>query len=55
MADYQKMYYTLFHAVEEAIQKLECFVYEKEQILNLLTSAQQLCEEIYIDSEEHTP
>jgi len=38
MADYQKMYYTLLHATEQAIETL--------------IAAQQACEDIYIDSEE---
>lgn len=38
MADYKKMYLTLFHASEEAI--------------NLLVKAQQECEELYMSSPE---
>lgn len=38
MADYRKMYLTLLDAVETSIQ--------------LLTNAQQECEDIYVESEE---
>ena len=38
MADYQKMYLHLFHAVEDAIQ--------------LLIEAQRACEELYMNGEK---
>lgn len=38
MPDYQKMYWTLFRATEEAV--------------NLLIAAQRECEELYVSSEE---
>ena len=57
MTDYQKMYYTLFHATEDAISLLgtppcsEQEVPVRNKAIHLLIAAQQACEDIYIDSE----
>ena len=56
MPDYQKMYYTLFHATEDAVSLLETPLGEVEEVvvrmkaIRLLTRAQQACEDIYVES-----
>ena len=58
MPDYQKMYYTLFHATEDAVSLLETPLGEAEEVvvrmkaIRLLTRAQQACEDIYVEGEE---
>ena len=50
MADYQKMYVTMFRAVEFAVRELE-----KENVdaaVFVLKMAQLQCEQIYLDSTE---
>ena len=50
MADYQKMYVTMFRAAEYAVRELE-----KENIdiaVFVLKMAQLRCEQIYLDSTE---
>lgn len=58
MPDYQKMYYTLFHATEDAISILETPLEAAEEVvvrmkaIRRLTKAQQVCEDIYVESED---
>ena len=58
MPDYQKMYYTLFHAAEDAISLLETPLGEAEEVvvrikaIRVLTKAQQACEDIYVEDED---
>ena len=58
MPDYQKMYYTLFHAAEDAISILGTPPYSAEEIavrtkaVDTLIAAQQACEDIYADSDD---
>ena len=58
MPDYQKMYYTLFHATEEAISILETPLGAAEEVvvrmkaIRQLTKAQQVCEDIYVEGED---
>ena len=58
MPDYQKMYYTLFHAAEDAIFILGTPPYSAEELtvrtkaVNRLIQAQQACEDIYVDSDD---
>ena len=58
MPDYQKMYYTLFHAAEDAISILGTPPYSAEEIavrtkaVDTLIAAQQACEDIYVESED---
>ena len=58
MPDYQKMYFTLFHATEDAISILGTPPYSAEEIVvrakavNTLIAAQQACEDIYVESDE---
>lgn len=59
MPDYQKMYLTLFHAAEEAIDLLSLLPPLPEGELQcrvklLLIEAQQRAEDIYIDTCEDT-
>ena len=57
MPDYQKMYYTLFHATEDAISLLGMPPYSEAEIavrnkaIDRLIAAQQACEDIYVDEE----
>ena len=57
MPDYQKMYYTLFHAAEDAISLLGMPPYSEAEIavrnkaIDRLIAAQQACEDIYVDEE----
>ena len=56
MADYKKMYLTLFHATEEVLDLLSLLpppLPERElrrKVKQLLTDAQQQAEDIYIDT-----
>lgn len=58
MPDYQKMYYTLFHATEDAISILGTSPYSAEELtvrakaVERLIQAQQTCEDIYVESED---
>lgn len=58
MPDYQKMYYTLFHAAEEAISLLGMPPYSAAELavrtkaVERLIQAQQTCEDIYAESED---
>lgn len=56
MADYKKMYFTLFNNVTDAINLLEDTEYIKlkkvSDAIEILKNAQIECEDIYIDSEE---
>ena len=58
MPDYQKMYYLMFHAAEDAISILGTPPYSAEEIavrtkaVNALIAAQQACEDIYVESED---
>ena len=58
MPDYQKMYYTLFHATEDAISILETPLGAAEEIvvrtkaIRRLAKAQQVCEDIYVESDD---
>ena len=58
MADYQKMYYTLFHATENAISILGEPPYTPEEIsirtkaVDALITAQQKCENLYVVDKE---
>ena len=55
MADYQKMYLTLFGAVEDLLDRLdntENDLVIKSEIITALSQAQQLCEELYVKAEE---
>ena len=52
MADYKKMYLTMFHASEEALNLLVgcCGNEEALQLaVNILAAAQQRCEDIYTE------
>lgn len=51
MTDYQKMYTTLFNAVTDALEKMEVQNYGDAK--ELLISAQQKTEEIYITAQKH--
>ena len=54
MADYKKMYLTMFHASEDALNLLEGCGGEEEtlqQVVNVLAAAQQRCEDIYAEGE----
>ena len=54
MADYKKMYLTMFHAAEDALNLLEGCCGEEETLqraVNVLTAAQQRCEDIYAEGE----
>lgn len=56
MADYKKMYLTLFHATEEVLDLLSLLpppLPERElrrKVKQLLTDAQQQAEDVYIDT-----
>ena len=55
MPDYKKMYLSLFHAATDAIDLLtECGgdLIAIQKALTALKTAQQTCEDIYIDAEE---
>lgn len=54
MADYKKMYLTMFHASEDALHLLEGSCGEEETLrraVDVLTAAQQRCEDIYTEGE----
>ena len=53
MADYRKMYLTLFSAVEELLESLDDTQNDlviKEEITKALCRAQQICEDIYSET-----
>lgn len=58
MPDYQKMYYTLFHAAEDVISLLGTPPYSVEELkirtsaVNRLIQAQQACEDIYVEDDD---
>ena len=58
MPDYKKMYYTLFHAAEDAISLLGTPPYSAEELavrakaVDRLIQAQQQCEDIYVESDD---
>ena len=54
MADYQKMYLTLFGAVENLLNRLdntETDLVVKSEIIDALCQAQQICEDIYVETD----
>lgn len=54
MADYKKMYLTMFHASEDALNLLVGCAGDGEALqraVNVLTAAQQRCEDIYTEDE----
>lgn len=54
MADYQKMYLRLFDAVERTLELMESGSDPEQALLlgkTLLVNAQQLCEDIYVETE----
>ncbi len=54
MADYKKMYLTMFHAAEDALNLLEGCCGEEaalQRAVNVLAAAQQRCEDIYAEGE----
>ena len=50
MADYQKLYTTLFNAITDALEELE--VFHIGQAKELLCRAQQEAEELYLSEED---
>ena len=50
MADYQKMYLTLFHAMTDAVESMQQFNFGAAR--EILIRAEQEAEEIYMDTEE---
>ena len=53
MADYKKMYLTMFHASEDALNLLVGCAGDGETLqraVNVLTAAQQRCEDLYVES-----
>ena len=58
MPDYQKMYYALFHATEQAIERLsqlpvpDSEIALRSEVITLLAQGQQQCEDIYIETDE---
>ena len=58
MPDYQKLYYALFHATEQAIERLsqlpvpDSEIALRSEVITLLAQGQQQCEDIYIDTAE---
>ena len=59
MADYKKMYLTLFHATEQAIERLsqlpvpDSEIALRSEVISLLAQGQQQCEDIYIETTDH--
>lgn len=54
MADYQKMYLTLFGAVEDLLSQLDNTQTDlviKSKIIDALCRAQQMCEDIYVETD----
>ena len=49
-ADYRKMYFTLFHAITDAIQNIEQQNYG--EAMKILVKGQQDAEDIFIETEE---
>ena len=58
MANYKKMYLTLFHATEQAIERLsqlpvpDSEIALRSEVISLLAQGQQQCEDIYIETDE---
>ena len=58
MPDYQKMYYALFHATEQAIERLsqlpvpDSEIALRSEVITLLAQGQQQCEDIYIETDD---
>ncbi len=52
MADYEKMYFTLFRAITDAIEYIDETNYGTARAV--LIEAQQLAEEIYIETAEES-
>ena len=54
MCDYKKMYLILFNAITDTIDTMQGFVLNDtmHDVVEKLKSAQQQCEEIYINQEE---
>ena len=55
MADYQKMYLTLFGAVEDLLNQLDNTQNDlviKSEIIDALCRAQQTCEDIYTEIDD---
>ena len=53
MINYEKMYFTLFHATESVLDKIDKIpgdLIEKWPIYEELQQAQQACEDIYVES-----
>jgi len=50
MPDYKKMYFTLFNAVTDAIEKLDD--YEIKPAKEILVNAQNNTEDMYIEEDE---
>ena len=53
MADYKKMYLALFGAVEELLDRLDSTQSDlviKAEIAEALCQAQQMCEDIYVET-----
>lgn len=57
MADYQKMYLTLFRTTEKAIARLSALpvpdaeIALRQEVIALLAAGQQQCEEIYMETD----
>ena len=54
MADYRKMYLTLFSAVDELLDRLDDTQNDlvvKAEITEALCRAQQMCEDIYVETD----
>ena len=58
MANYKKMYLTLFHATEQAIERLsqlpvpDSEIALRSEVISLLAQGQQQCEDIYIETDD---
>jgi hypothetical protein len=58
MADYKKMYLALFHATEQAIERLsqlpvpDSEIALHSEVITLLAQGQQQCEDIYTETDD---
>ena len=58
MPDYQKMYYALFHATEQAIERLsqlpvpDSEIALRSEVISLLAQGQRQREDIYIETDD---
>ena len=58
MADYKKMYLALFHATEQAIERLsqlpvpDSEIALRSEVISLLAQGQRQCEDIYIETDD---